>query len=156
MDDKDLLHFNDKISCLLFEINQYRRRNEELSESLDELQKENTKLREDIDNFFRSIGDYVNSGDISIIETFRQDPFSYRFSIKLPAHIFMQQRAPSDLQNLVETYFEDYLNREILPYFKQTLQNLLHKIMKYEQIDEIKAYEKANNDEINSGNFFTR
>jgi hypothetical protein len=146
----------EEIKILHFEIRRYRRRNEELLESLDDLQKENIKLKEDIDNFFRPIGDYINFGDITVNETFRQDPLSYRFDIEIPSHIFTEQRAPSDLQNRVETYFEDYLDREILPYFKQTLQNLLHKIIKYEQIDEIKEYEKANNDEINSRDIPTR
>jgi hypothetical protein len=133
----------EEIRILHFEIRRYLRRNEELSESLDDLQKENIKLREDIDNFFRPIGDYVNSGDISITETVRQAPLSFLFAIKLPDNIFMQQRALSDLQNRIEIYFEDYLDREILPRFKQTCQELLHKIMKYEQIDEIKGLEKG-------------
>jgi hypothetical protein len=130
----------EEIKFLHFEIRRYLRRNEELSEILDDLQKENIKLREDIDNFFRPIGDYIN---LVSIETFRQDPLSYRFAIELPVHIFMQQRALIDLQNMIETYFENYLDREILPYLKQTLQNLLHKIIKYGQIDEIKGLEKG-------------
>jgi hypothetical protein len=125
-------NLREEIRILDFQIRRYLRRNEELSASLADLQKENIKLREDIDNFFRPIGDYVNSGDISITETVRQAPFSYLFDIKLPNQIFMQQRAPSDLQNRIEIYFEDYLDRKVLPKFKQTFQELLHKIMKYE------------------------
>jgi hypothetical protein len=132
MDDKDLLHFNAEISYLRFELNRCRVINKELSASLADLQKENIKLREDIDNFFCPIGDYFNSGDISITETVRQAPFSFLFAIKLPDKIFMSQRAPSDLQDRIEIYFDAYLDREILPRFKQICQELLHKTMKYE------------------------
>ena len=133
MDEIDLLTFNDKISCLRFELNLCQIKNKDLSEQLVSAYKEIDALQEKVFSLFKPIGMYFDEATGEVVETADIAPFSYGFSIQLPKKVFLRTKFKSDMKDDILKHFNQYLDEKILPALKHTFEEMLLKIVGFNE-----------------------